>query len=58
MQDETPYVFPDKPAYGVPKTVDYTLLANRDEADEFGLGDGPGDLDDLPESDYPEEVEQ
>lgn len=58
MSDENPYVFPDKPAYGVPESVDYTLLNKIDVPDEpyafAELGDGPGfdSEDELPESDY------
>jgi hypothetical protein len=54
------YVFPDKPAYGVPETVDYTKLNDVDLPDEpYSFeheGDGPGfdNESELPESDYPE----
>lgn len=57
MQDEPnagpDYVFPDKPAYGVPETVDYGKL-NDVDADENSDGPGFDDESELPESDYPE----
>lgn len=55
MDDETPYEFPDKPAYGVPETVDYTKLTEIELLEHSG--DGPGfdpedKLPPLPPSDY------
>lgn len=60
MSDEPGFTFPDKPAYGVPKTVDYTLLNQIDTPDEHEHADGPGfdNEAELPESDYPEEGDE
>lgn len=58
MNNDENYVFPDKPAYGVPETVDYTKLSGAESFLDEGSDchDGPGfdNEAELPESDYPE----